>query len=69
MPTHCEQGRKLDAILVLRVQDGNDIFCSVGGTYLPSFFGLSLATLAPMQRYGPMPAAPHPAIPAVHVLW
>ena len=43
--------RKLDAILVLRVQDGNDIFCSVSGAYAPSFFGLPLALLASLPRH------------------
>ena len=47
------QGSKLDAILVLRVQDGNDIFCSVAGSYLPSFFGASLSTLATLSRCAP----------------
>lgn len=42
--------RKLDAILVLRVRDGNDIFCSVTGTFRPSFFGLPLAILATLPR-------------------
>eukprot|EP00884_Botryococcus_braunii_P001968 jgi/Botrbrau1/11772/Bobra.0195s0097.1 len=43
-------GCKLDAILVLRVQGGNDIFCSVVGEYIPSFFGLSLQTLNSLPR-------------------
>jgi hypothetical protein len=43
-------GRKLDAILVLRVEEGNDIFCSVTGTYQPSFFGLPLTLLAALPR-------------------
>lgn len=43
--------RKLDAILVLRVEEGNDIFCSVTGTYQPSFFGLPLTLLAALPRY------------------
>lgn len=43
-------GRKLDAILVLRVQEGNDIFCSITGTYQPSFFGLPLPLLASLPR-------------------
>lgn len=41
---------KLDAILVLRVDDGNDIFCSISGSYLPSFFGLPLTLLAALPR-------------------
>lgn len=44
-------GGKLDAILVLRVEDGNDIFCSVNGVYLPSFFGLPLNLLAALPRF------------------
>lgn len=44
------QGCKLDAILVLRVQNGNDVFLSVTGTYRPSFFGVSLQTLALLPR-------------------
>ncbi|KAK9812908.1 hypothetical protein WJX72_005622 [[Myrmecia] bisecta] len=44
------KGRKLDAILVLRIQDGNDIFLSVAGAYCPSFFGVSLACLASLSR-------------------
>ena len=52
--------RKLDAILVLRVQDGNDIFCSVSGAYAPSFFGLPLALLASLPRHanGPSESIP-----------
>lgn len=42
---------KLDAILVLRVDEGNDIFCSINGAYLPSFFGLPLNLLAALPRY------------------
>lgn len=44
---------KLDAILVLRVEDGNDIFCSINGQYLPSFFGLPLTLLAALPRSAP----------------
>ncbi len=47
----CLQGCKLDAILVLRVQNGNDVFLSVTGTYRPSFFGVSLQTLALLPRW------------------
>lgn len=43
-------GGKLDAILVLRVDEGNDIFCSINGTYVPSFFGLPLTLLAALPR-------------------
>ena len=42
---------KLEAILVLRIQDGNDIFVSVAGKYLPSFFGVSLQCLSLLPRY------------------
>lgn len=42
---------KLDAILVLRVDEGNDIFCSINGNYMPSFFGLPLTLLAALPRY------------------
>lgn len=41
---------KLEAILVLRIQDGNDIFLAASGAYAPSFFGLSLGTLADLPR-------------------
>ncbi len=41
---------KLDAILVLRVDEGNDIFCSINGVYMPSFFGLPLTLLAALPR-------------------
>ncbi len=41
---------KLEAILVLRIQDGNDIFLAAGGAYAPSFFGLSLTTLSGLPR-------------------
>ncbi|KAK9821522.1 hypothetical protein WJX74_007052 [Apatococcus lobatus] len=44
------QERKLDAILVLRIQDGNDIFLSISGSYVPSFYGLSLSALAAQPR-------------------
>ena len=44
---------KLDAILVLRVDEGNDIFCSINGSYMPSFFGLPLTLLAALPRYAP----------------
>ena len=47
----CLQACKLDAILVLRVQNGNDVFLSVTGTYCPSFFGVSLQTLALLPRW------------------
>ena len=47
------EGRcKLEAIMVLRIQDGNDIFLAASGAYAPSFFGLSLGTLADLQRQG-----------------
>lgn len=47
----CAVGRcALEAIMVLRIQDGNDIFLAAGGSYAPSFFGLSLATLAGLPR-------------------
>ena len=45
------QGCRLDAILVLRIQGGNDIFCSISGAYAPSFFGVSLPTLAGLPRH------------------
>ncbi|KAL0027397.1 hypothetical protein WJX79_008379 [Trebouxia sp. C0005] len=41
---------KLEAILVLRIQDGNDIFVSVGGKYHPSFFGVTLQRLSTLPR-------------------
>ncbi|DBA87288.1 hypothetical protein WJX77_005794 [Trebouxia sp. C0004] len=41
---------KLEAILVLRIQDGNDIFVSVGGKYHPSFFGVALQRLSTLPR-------------------
>jgi hypothetical protein len=45
------EGRcKLEAVMVLRIQDGNDIFLAASGAYAPSFFGLSLSTLADLQR-------------------
>ena len=44
------QDQRLDAVLVLRVQGGNDIFCSLSGRYLPSFFGLHPSTLAALPR-------------------
>ena len=44
------QDQRLDAVLVLRVQGGNDIFCSLSGRYLPSFFGVAPATLASLPR-------------------
>ena len=49
------QGCKLDAVLVLRIQNGNDIFLSVTGTYAPSFFGVSLPSLASLPRCIHMP--------------
>ena len=36
---------------MLRIQGGNDIFCSTAGTYAPSFFGASLPTLAGLPRH------------------
>jgi len=45
------QGCRLDAVLVLRIQGGNDIFCSVSGAYAPSFFGVSLPALAGLSRH------------------
>lgn len=45
------QDCKLDAVLVLRIQNGNDIFLSVTGCYAPSFFGISLPSLASLPRY------------------
>ncbi|KAK9792500.1 hypothetical protein WJX73_010349 [Symbiochloris irregularis] len=61
------QGSKLDAILVLRVQDGNDIFCSVAGSYLPSFFGASLSTLATLPRPLIKQPIPHEQMAALKV--
>lgn len=46
------QDCKLEAILVLRIQDGNDIFVSVGGKYHPSFFGVALQRLSTLPRWG-----------------
>ena len=48
------QERKLDAILVLRIQDGNDIFLSISGSYVPSFYGLSLSVLSAQSRCEPL---------------
>lgn len=45
-----KQDCKLEAILVLRIQDGNDIFVSVAGKYHPSFFGVSLQRLSTLPR-------------------
>jgi hypothetical protein len=42
----------LDAISVLHVQGGNDIFLSILGSYRPSFFGISLSTLSKLPRCG-----------------
>ncbi|KAK9840841.1 hypothetical protein WJX81_008338 [Elliptochloris bilobata] len=44
------QACQLDAVLVLRIQGGNDIFCSIAGAYAPSFFGVALPTLAGLPR-------------------
>lgn len=41
---------RMDAVLVLRVQGGNDIFLSVTGSFTPSFFGISLPSLATLPR-------------------
>lgn len=41
---------RMDAVLVLRVQGGNDIFMSVTGCLAPSFFGISLPSLATLPR-------------------
>ena len=54
----CVKERKLDAILVLRIQDGNDIFLSISGSYVPSFYGLSLGALAAQPRCVHMIQAP-----------
>jgi hypothetical protein len=40
----------LDVILVLRVLGGNDIFITLSGTYIPSFYGLDLNTLCKLPR-------------------
>lgn len=45
------QGCKLEGILVLRIQDGNDIFVSVAGRYLPSCYGIGLQCLSTLPRY------------------
>lgn len=45
------QGKgKLDAILVLRVEEGNDMFVSLSGSYAPSFFGLEPDALVALSR-------------------
>lgn len=49
-PRSVPQDCKLDAVLVLRIQNGNDIFLSVTGSYAPSFFGVSLPSLATLPR-------------------
>lgn len=51
-PCHvfCLQSCKLDGILVLRIQDGNDIFVSVTGRYQPSFYGVSFQCLGSLPR-------------------
>ena len=46
------QGGRIDAVLVLRIENGNDAFFGLRGTYAPSFFGLSLTTLAGLPRCG-----------------
>ena len=43
---------RLDQILVLRIEGGNDFFISVTGTYVPSGFGLSLEHLAIRPKPG-----------------
>lgn len=53
IPALLAQGCRLDAVLVLRIQGGNDIFCSIAGAYAPSFFGVALPTLAGLPRYDP----------------
>ena len=40
---------------MLRIQGGNDIFCSLGGHYAPSFFGVSPTALALLPRPAPFP--------------
>ena len=47
---------------MLRVEEGNDIFCSVTGTYQPSFFGLPLTLLAALPRYRRRPFSERPRI-------
>jgi hypothetical protein len=49
----------LDAILILRIEDGSDAFISVSGSYVRSCFGRDLSDLADL---GPAPAAPRGAV-------
>jgi hypothetical protein len=51
----------LDAILILRIEDGSDAFISVSGSYVGSCFGRDLSDLASL---GPAPAAPRAALSA-----
>ena len=37
---------QMEEILILRIEDGSDHFLPVQGTYVPSFFGLTLTTLS-----------------------
>ncbi|KAI8476894.1 MAG: hypothetical protein J3K34DRAFT_516160 [Monoraphidium minutum] len=49
----------LDAVLILRVEDGGDAFVCVSGSFVRSAFGRDLDALA---RLGPAPAAPPGAL-------
>lgn len=42
--------KKLDAIMVLRVEGGNEVFCTIVGSLSPSFFGLSITALQSLPR-------------------
>lgn len=44
--------RKLDCILILRVEDGSDMYVSVSGTYIPSCFGQPFSALLQSQSGG-----------------
>jgi len=60
--TVCAEGRcRLEAIMVLRVAGGNDLFFTVSGAYRPSCFGLTLATLSGLPRCGAAEAGSRPA--------
>ena len=60
----CAEGRgRLDAVLVLRVAGGNDLFLALSGAYRPSCFGLSLATLTDLARRAAAPPRNTSALP------
>lgn len=45
-----EQQGRLETVLILRVEGGNDIFLTLSGSYTPSCFGLGWVTLAALPR-------------------